>query len=114
MDFTAPVFHEASGLLKISAARNIRSILVTRPTFQFEISVLNPFFVLNKSDMSVMAETSHVFMSAQPIDWHPFTAFTRSNLDVNTRTADDGYAFSPITYMKMHRDNRIALCIPHS
>ena len=93
---TAAVSHLPIGWLKLKQFQNILDIVVTFETFQFEISVLKSCLSENRLDMSVMAETSHVFMSEQDtevgpmVPTHPFTAVTRSALVVNTRTADDG------------------------
>ena len=62
---------------------------VTLPTFHAEISVLKEVFPLNKFDMSVTAETSHVPMAGEhaPIGEaarQVFTAANRAALVVNT------------------------------
>ena len=62
---------------------------VTLPTSHAEISVLKEVFPLNKLDMSVTAETSHVPMAGEHVPIgeaarQVFTAATRAALVVNT------------------------------
>ena len=62
---------------------------VTLPTSHAEISVLKEVFPLNKFDMSVTAETSHVPMAGEHVPIgeaarQVFTAATRAALVVNT------------------------------
>lgn len=61
----------------------------TEPVFHEPIGVLKKLLPRNRSLISLTAETSHVFMSAQPIPGHLLIASTREVLVVNTVAADN-------------------------
>ena len=92
---TAPTFHDEMGWLNFIAPPNMLNMVVTLATFHAEMSVLKKGLSANSSDMSVMAETSHVPMWASHAPTteelvHALTAATRSALVVNMRGGGDG------------------------
>jgi hypothetical protein len=99
--------------LNALAPENIVDMVVTLETSQLDIDVLKDALLWNKPDMSVMADTSHVFMSSgvhtptgEDVK-QVFTAATRSAFVVYTGTAYDKHTFNTIHHTQANRDINI-------
>ena len=95
--------HAPIGMLNAIAPENIASMLRTEPTFHAEMFALNKYLSLNRNDMSVMADTSHVPIAGEHKPTgesarHASTASPRSVLVKYTGTAYVMQIFSNIEH----------------
>ena len=93
--------------MNAAALKNIFFIVVTRETFQEDMSALNEALFANKLDMSVITDTSHSPMAGEHTptgdeERHAFTVVTNSALvnGLYADATDNGQKYNTITDIK--------------